>query len=147
MKVRRVGFVGARTPNVEATAGFFRDLLGLEMVRDDSTWSILRLPTGPYDLLEVYGSDFDDERLAPPDQPLFVSFVVDDVLEARQEITAAGLEAGDLVWASDVFEDPEMAGFGWFFFRAPDALFYIIQHVPDASPPTDAGGHREGTTG
>ena len=131
MEVRRVGFVGARTPNVEATAGFFRDLLGLEMVRDDPAWSILRLPTGPYDLLEVYGSAFDDERLAPPDQPLFVSFIVDDLLEAHDEISAAGHEIGDVVWASDVFEDPGMAGFGWFFFRAPDDLFYLVQQVPE----------------
>ena len=131
MKVLRVGFVGARTANVEATAAFFRDLLGLKMVRDDPAWSILQLPTGPYDLLEVYGSEFDDERLAPPDQPLFISFIVADILQAREEITAAGLEAGGIVWATDVFEDPELAGFGWFFFRAPDDLSYIVQQVPE----------------
>ena len=131
MKVLRVGFVGARTPNVEATAGFFRDLLGMEMVRDDPAWSILRLPTGPFDLLEVYGSDFDDERLAPPDQPLFVSFVVADILEAREELVEAGHDVGDPVWAANVFEDPSMTGFGWFFVRAPDGLSYIVQQMPE----------------
>ena len=134
MKVLRVGFVGARTANVEATASFFRDVLGLDMVRDDPAWSILQLPTGPLDLLEVYGEDFDDERLAPPDQPLFVSFVVTDLLEARAEIAAKGHEVGDVVWASDVFGDPSMTGFGWFFVRAPDDLAYIVQQMPEPAP-------------
>jgi len=35
MNVLRVGFVGTRTANVEATASFFQDVLGLEVVRDD----------------------------------------------------------------------------------------------------------------
>lgn len=137
MKVLRVGFVGIRTPNVEATAAFFRDLFGLEMVRDDPAWSILRLPTGHLDLLEVYASGFADERLAPPDQPLFVAFTVTDLLEARAEIMAAGHQVGDVVWASEAFGDPNSAGFGWFFFRAPDNLTYVIQQVPEQplSPP------------
>ncbi len=131
MKVLRVGFVGARTSNVEATSAFFRDVLGLEMLRDDPAWSILRLPTGRCDLLEVYGSEFDDERLAPPEQPLFVAFTVADLLEARDEIAAAGREVGEVVWASEAFGDPELAGFGWFFFRAPDGLTYVVQQAPE----------------
>lgn len=131
MKVLRVGFVGARTSNVGATAGFFRDVLGLEMVRDDSAWSILRLPTGRFDFLEFYGSEFDDERLAPSDQPLFVAFTVTDLREAHEEITAAGHEVGEVVWASDAFGDSELTGFGWFFFRAPDDLTYVVQQVPE----------------
>ena len=34
-------------------------------------------------------------RLKHPDQALFVSFVVDDILEAQEEISAAGHEVGD----------------------------------------------------
>lgn len=131
LEVLRVGFVGTRTSNVEVTAAFFRDLFGLEMVRDHPAWSILRLPTGRFDLLEVYGSDFDDGRLAPPDQPLFVAFTVTDLHEARQEITAAGHEAGDVVWASEAFGDPDLTGYAWFFFRAPDERIYVVQQVPE----------------
>lgn len=130
MEVLRVGFVGARTSNVQATAAFFKDVFGLEMLRDDPEWSILRLPTGRLDFLEVYGSEFDDSRLAPPDQPLFIAFTVVDLLQARAEIEAAGHEVGDVVWASEAFGDPELAGFGWFFFRAPDGLTYVVQQVP-----------------
>ena len=51
MKVRRVGFVGTRTPNVEATTSFFRDVLGLEVLRNDPAyagfgWFFLRAPDG-----------------------------------------------------------------------------------------------------
>ena len=28
---------------------------------------------------------------------------------------------------SDKFDDPNMAGFGWFFFRGPDGNVYVIQ--------------------
>ena len=129
MKVLRVGFVGTRTPNVEATASLFGDVLGLEVVRDDPSWSILRLPIGRFDFFEVYGSEFDDERLAPSAEPLFVAFTVEDLEDARAEIVAAGVEAGDAVWANEAFGDPDLEGFGWFFFRAPDGRTYVMQQV------------------
>lgn len=131
MEVLRVGFVGTRTSNVTETAYFFRDLFGLDVIQDDSAWSILRLPTGRLDLFEIYASEFDDDRLAPPQQPLFVSFVVTDLQEAREEIKAAGHDVGEVVWASEAFGDSELAGFGWFFFRAPDELTYVVQQIPE----------------
>lgn len=131
MEVLRVGFVGTRTSSVEATTSFFADVMGLEVVRDDPSWSILRLPTGPFDLFEVYGTDFDDERLAPSDESLFVAFTVADLEEARREISAAGVDVGDVVWAADAFNDPDLEGYGWFFFRAPDRRTYVIQQVPE----------------
>lgn len=54
MNVLRVGFVGTRTANVEATGSFFRDVLGLDVVRDEPNWSIFQLPTGRFDYVEVY---------------------------------------------------------------------------------------------
>lgn len=131
MEVLRVGFVGLRTPNVEATTSFFRDLFGLGVVKDDPAWSILQLPTGPFDFFEVYGSAFDDERFAPPEQPLFVAFTVTDLREAHTEIVAAGYQAGDVIWASEAFDSPELTGYGWFFFQAPDGLTYVVQQAPE----------------
>ena len=131
MKVLRVGFVGTRTPNVEATASFFGDVLGLEVVRDDPSWSIFRLPSGRFDLFEVYAPGFDDERIAPSTEPFFVAFTVEDVEEARSEIAAAGAEVGDVVWAKEAFGNPDLEGYGWFFFRAPDNRTYVIQQVPE----------------
>ena len=34
---------------------------------------------------------------------------------------------GDLVWASELFADARMEGFGWFFFRGPDRNVYVMQ--------------------
>jgi catechol 2,3-dioxygenase-like lactoylglutathione lyase family enzyme len=56
MRVRRIGFVGTRAEDVPATEAFFRDVLGLETLRSDPDWSILKLPTGSLDLAEVYGA-------------------------------------------------------------------------------------------
>lgn len=131
MEVLRVGFVGTRTSKVEATTSFFADVMGLDVVRDDPSWSILRLPTGPFDLFEVYGTDFDDERLAPSDEWLFVAFTVSNLDEACREISAAGVDVGDVVWAAEAFNDPDLEGYGWFFFRAPDGRTYVIQQVPE----------------
>jgi hypothetical protein len=72
VRVRRIGFVGTRAAEAPATAAFFRDVLGQEALRSDPDWSILKLPTGGFDFVEVYGSAFDDERLAPPGVGLFV---------------------------------------------------------------------------
>jgi catechol 2,3-dioxygenase-like lactoylglutathione lyase family enzyme len=131
LKILRVGFVGTRTSKVEETTSFFGDVLGLDVVRADPSWSILQLPTGRFDFFEVYGSEFDDERLAPSDESLFVAFTVEDLEDARREIVEAGAEAGDVVWAKEAFDDPDLEGYGWFFFRAPDERTYVIQQVPE----------------
>jgi catechol 2,3-dioxygenase-like lactoylglutathione lyase family enzyme len=130
VKVQRVGFVGIRTPAVTETTAFFRDVLGLTVARDDDEWGIAQLPTGPFDMMEVYGPEFRDQRLAPEDASVFVGFIVEDVVEARQEILLAGADAGDIVWAAEAFGDEEYEGFGWFFFRAPDGRQYVIEQVP-----------------
>lgn len=131
MRVLRVGFVGMRTPSVEATASFFRDVLDLRLMRDDPDWSILQLPTGPFDFVEFYGPSFDDERLAPPEEGAFIGFIIDDLDGAHQEVRAAGVEASEIVRAASAFDDPGLEGVGWFFFRAPDNNVYVIQHVPE----------------
>jgi hypothetical protein len=39
------------------------------------------------------------------------------------------------VWANELFDDPKMEGFGWFFFRGPDENVYVMQqdNRPDAT--------------
>jgi catechol 2,3-dioxygenase-like lactoylglutathione lyase family enzyme len=129
--VLRVGFVGIRTEAARATTAFFRDVLGLEIRRDDDQWGIAQLPTGDFDFVEVYGPDFHDERLAADDASVFVGFVVDDVVQAREEILRAGAEASEIVWAAEAFGSHVYDGFAWFFFRAPDGRSYVIQQVPE----------------
>src|SRR6476620_5222666 len=59
---------------------------------------------------------------------IVVAFAVDDIAGAREELAAAKVElVGELVWANELFDDPSMEGFGWFFFRGPDGNVYVMQ--------------------
>ena len=53
MQVKRVGYVGLRTNDVEGMTRFLRDVLGLEAVSGDETVTFQRLPTPERDLVEV----------------------------------------------------------------------------------------------
>lgn len=130
MEIIRVGFIGTRTSRTEPTTAFFRDVLGLDEVRADPDWSILRLPTGQFDLFEVYAQDFDDERLIPTGVDAMIGFIVTDVEEAHREVAEAGVVPSPIVWASEAFDDADLEGFGWFFFAAPDGNTYVIEQVP-----------------
>jgi catechol 2,3-dioxygenase-like lactoylglutathione lyase family enzyme len=130
MEVLRVGFVGVRTSNVRSTTAFFRDVLNLDVLRDDPNWAILQLPTGQFDFVEVYASDFSDERLIPKGVDAMVAFTVADLATAHEEVRDAGIEVSALVWAQETFDDPALAGYGWFFLDAPDGNTYVIQQAP-----------------
>ena len=133
MKVKRIGFIGTRTEHVDEMTSFFRDVLGLEERLTRSDWTISQLPTGSFDFAEVYGTDLRDERLLPNDVSVpMVTFVVDDVVAARAEVAAAGIEIlGETVWADKAFENPAYEGLAWFFVRAPDGHVYGIEQARD----------------
>ena len=127
MRVLRLGYVGVRTPYVEETTAFFRDVLGLEAVGESETVTFSLLPTHRRDLVEVYSPDHDDERMIPSGVDFMIAFVVDDLEQALAEVRAAGVElVGEVVWAAEAFETPAYEGFGWFFVRAPDGRVYVI---------------------
>src|SRR5437879_1730199 len=132
MRVKRIGYVGMRTRDVEGMTRFFRDVLGLEPVGEDETVTFQRLPTHRRDLLEVYAQDHRDARLIPDDADFVIAFVVDDIREAMAEVQAAGLElVNEPVWAAEAFDEPAYGEFAWFWVRAPDGRVFAIQQVPD----------------
>ena len=53
MRIKRIGYVGMRTSDVEGMTSFFRDVLGLEPSGEDETVTYQRLPTHRRDLVEV----------------------------------------------------------------------------------------------
>ena len=129
MHIRRISFLGVRTANFDAMTTFVRDVLGLPMAQPSLDWAIFPLESGKRDYFEIYGPGHTDERLmtAASDGPI-AAFAVDDLLEARAELEAAGTEmVSDVIWASDLFGGPGHEGFGWFFFRAPDGNVYVLQ--------------------
>jgi catechol 2,3-dioxygenase-like lactoylglutathione lyase family enzyme len=130
MNVQRVCFVGTRTTNFDATSTLFRDVLGLHNVHTEAGWSIFQLPSGRRDFVEVFGPEHENSSLFPAEvrEGIVVAFAVDDIVSARVALAAAEVELiGDVVWANELFDDPNMLGFGWFFFRGPDGNVYVIQ--------------------
>ena len=130
MKVTRVSFVGTRTTQFDSTVSLFRDVLGLEPAFANQGWAGFHLPSGPRDLLEVFGPAMTDERVAPAtfDSGVMIAFAVEDVVSAKEELAAAGVEIlGDIVWGTELTGDPADADWGWFFFRAPDGAVFVIQ--------------------
>jgi catechol 2,3-dioxygenase-like lactoylglutathione lyase family enzyme len=137
MKVQRICFVGTRTGNFEATSALFRDVLGLHNVHTEAGWSIFQLPSGRSDFVEVFGPEHENASVFPAEvsEGIAVAFAVDDIATAREELAAAKVDLiGGLVWANELFDDPKMEGFGWFFFRGPDENVYVMQQDsrPDA---------------
>jgi catechol 2,3-dioxygenase-like lactoylglutathione lyase family enzyme len=130
MQVKRIGYLGVRTDKTAETTAFFRDVLGLEAAGEDETVTFTRLPTHRVDLVEVYAREHDDPRMIPNGVDFMVSFVVDGVEGAREEMLAAGLEPTEIVWAAKAFENPNYGEFAWFFVRAPDGRTYAIQQEP-----------------
>ena len=91
--------------------------------------------------VEVYRPGGYDPRLLPvaATGPT-VAFAVDDLVAARSELVAAGIEiVADVVWAAEAFDDPRLEGFGWLFFRAPDGHVYALQQDHAPSAPADRG--------
>jgi catechol 2,3-dioxygenase-like lactoylglutathione lyase family enzyme len=132
MRVKRIGYVGVRTPDVEAMTRFFRAVLGLEAAGQGETVTFQRLPTHRRDLVEVYTQDHRDVRMIPDEADFVIAFVVDDIRAAMEEVRAAGLElVNEPVWAAEAFDEPAYGEFAWFWVRAPDGRIFAIQQVPD----------------
>jgi len=130
MKVLRVSFVGTRTQHFDATQAMFRDVLGMEVAFSNPGWAGFTLPSGPRDLVEIFGPDMTDERVAPTafETGVLIAFAVDDIVSARAELAAAAVElVGDIVWARDLIGGDGSDRWGWFFFRAPDGNIYVIE--------------------
>ena len=130
MNVQRICFLGTRTGNFEETAALFRDVLGLGNVHAEPGWSVFQLPSGKRDYVEVFGPENQNARLFPTEvsNGTVVAFAVDDVVGAREELAAAGVELiGDLILAAEVFDNADLEGYGWFFFRGPDGNVFVIQ--------------------
>jgi catechol 2,3-dioxygenase-like lactoylglutathione lyase family enzyme len=132
MRVKRIGYVGMRTDDVEGMTRFLRDVLGLEPAGEGDTVTFQRLPTHRRDLVEVYAREHHDIRMIPDEADFVIAFVVDDIREAMAEMQAAGLElVNEPVWAAEAFGDPGLGEFAWCWVRAPDGRIYVIEQIPD----------------
>ena len=121
MDVRRIGFLATRTDDFSETTRFFRDVLGLATYYEEPDFAMLSLPGAEHDFVEIIGPDAEGSEFQAATYTTgpVASFVVVDVVAARAELEAAGVELLDeITWSSSI------EGFGWFHFRAPDGYVY-----------------------
>jgi catechol 2,3-dioxygenase-like lactoylglutathione lyase family enzyme len=123
MDVRRLGFLGTRTNDFAETTRFFRDVLGLAVHYEEPDFAMLSLPGAEHDFVEIIGPDADDSEFQAATYTTgpVVSFVVGDVVAARAELEAAGVELLDEITSSRSIE-----GLAWFHFRGPDGYVYSM---------------------
>jgi catechol 2,3-dioxygenase-like lactoylglutathione lyase family enzyme len=115
MKVLSLGWLGVRSKNSAAMTAFYRDVLKLEVLQEQTAGAQFRLA----DQTEVHVYDDDDEfheffGLAP-----VIGFVVDSFAEARAAMLQFGIHF--------LYPEPQRhAGRAWQHFRAPDGNVYEI---------------------
>jgi predicted enzyme related to lactoylglutathione lyase len=122
MRVKRLGWLGTQADDAGEVAFFFRDVLGLDLVQEEEGFFMLQLPSGTHDYVEVFGTG---EPWAPMPCPR-VCFVVDDVEQARAELAEAGAQL-----VGQIVEAPQVTGYRWQNFRAPDGHVYGVIEVPE----------------
>ena len=94
MKVTRLCWLGTRTDAFDETTAFFRDVLGLTLGYEETGFSMFSLPAAERDYIEVFSIDREDLATTYGTAPV-VGFLVDDIVGARDELAAAGVELID----------------------------------------------------
>ena len=113
MKVTALHWLGTRTDQPDATAAFFRDVLGLPVEHAEQEFTVLRVADGA--TVEVFGSGSEfNAHLTHP----VAGFLVEDLAGAAEELEAAG--------ATIVLPRQEGDTKAWLHFRAPDGFLYEL---------------------
>jgi catechol 2,3-dioxygenase-like lactoylglutathione lyase family enzyme len=120
MKVKGLVWLGLRTAQFEETVKLFRDVMGMELIRDEPQIAGFKLTNNTQ--VEVYRPE--EEFHAFFTSGPVVAFLVDDVDEARATMEAAGIEfIGPIQRAGNT---------SWNHFRAPDGTVFEILSKADA---------------
>ena len=114
MALRSYVWMGVRTPRFAETVAFYRDLLGLEVIRDGGSAVWFRLADG--DELHVYAEADEDHAFFGPGP--VVGFLVDDLAATRALMLGHGVE---------FIGEPQREGrSAWQHFRGPDGNVYEL---------------------
>jgi hypothetical protein len=122
VNIKGIVVVGTYTNRHQETVQFFRDVLQLTPEHDDPGFTNFRLPdTGKIEVLgpaheHGHGDHTGHERFTTAPVP---GFLVDDIVAARDELVAAGVEL-----LGPLLGDPEVNA--WQHFRAPDGNVYSL---------------------
>ncbi len=119
MHVKGLSWLGLRTTQFEEMVTFFRDVMGMQPIRDETEIAGFQLIDGTQ--MELYRPE--EEFHAFFTTGPVIAFRVDDVDAARTTMEAAGIE----------FISPiQHAGkTSWSHFRAPDGTVFEISNKSD----------------
>lgn len=121
MQVKAIRWVGARTDGFEAMRPFLTDALGLAPVFDGEDVLVADAANG--DRFELFGPGAPHPPWSFQGTRTMVSFLVDDIRAASEELRGRGVELlGDL----EALEN----GYAWQHFRAPDGTVYALTEDP-----------------
>ena len=118
MNVKGIVWVGTATERYDETVRFFTETMGLDVFHQRDGVSVLRLQSGEW--IEVFGPG--DEHLERFDRGPAVEFLVDDVVEARAELEAQGVEF--------LIDNHGWGDYVWTHFRGPDGNVYGLTSGP-----------------
>ncbi len=114
MRVHGLTWLGLRTAQFEEMVKFFRDVMGMEQIREESLIAGFQMMDATQ--MEVY--DKEEEFHSFFTSGPVVAFLVDDVDEARLTMEEAGIEfIGPIQRAGDI---------SWNHFKAPDGTVFEI---------------------
>jgi catechol 2,3-dioxygenase-like lactoylglutathione lyase family enzyme len=113
MRVLGYTWAGVRTSELESTAGFFSNVLGISIIHQGKDLVQFETPSGQ--LFKVFGSE---SRYYQLHTCPVLGFQVEDVRAARKELESRGVE-----FVTEVDGDESEA---WVYFRGPDGYLYEL---------------------
>ncbi len=114
VRVEGLAWMGVRTERFQEMIRFYRDVLGLETLREGKDFAWFRTSNGTQ--VHIYGTGDADHSFFGPGP--VVGFSVDDFGEMHARMLGAGIEFIGEVQRAD--------GSAWNHFRAPDGNVYEI---------------------
>lgn len=128
MGIKSLAWLGVRTVNAAAMSAFYRDVLGLEVLQEESAGARYALADGT----EVHVYDGHDTFHEFFGTAPVIGFFVDSFSETQQRMTRAGIKF--------LYPEPQrQSGRAWQHFRAPDGNVYEIIGIDDlAAFPNDS---------
>ena len=123
MQVKGIIWVGSVAEDLNATAAFFAQHLGMTITDEVPGFTRLAIQNG--DRVELFGpNSVEHDHL---DTGPVAGFWVEDIEEAQRELQNAGVDGvTELEHGSD--------GHRWFYFQAPDGRFYELCEHPRPRP-------------
>ncbi len=114
MKVTGISWVGLNTDAFDRSVEFFADTVGLRLTHRDDAREVAHFRLAEGDMFEVFGPGHPSERR----QRLAVAFEVEDLMAARAELTARGVDCTEI----ETWKDH-----AWCYFTGPDGLEYELK--------------------